>query len=81
MLDILIGAIKAIPDQVVNLVKTTLQLFPDQSADVIKNAVNSSHQQFDKEIVKAAMSAGVEKEFAIAAAIKGGANKDEFAKL
>ncbi|PCI58451.1 MAG: hypothetical protein COB35_13770 [Gammaproteobacteria bacterium] len=81
MLDILIGAIKAIPNQVVNLVKTTLQLFPDQSADVIKNAINSSHQQFDQDIVKAAMNAGVEKELAIAAAIKGGANRDEFAKL
>lgn len=81
MLNIFIGVVKAIPDQVVSLVKTTLHLFPNESADVIRNAVNSSHKQFDREIVNAAVDAGVDKNLAIAAAIKGGAKMSEFAQL
>jgi len=81
MLNIFIGIVKAVPDQVVSIVKTALHLFPADSADVIKNAVNSSHKQFDKEIVNAAVNAGIDKELAINAAIKGGAKRDEFAKL
>ncbi len=81
MLNIFIGAVKAIPNQVVNLVKTALHLFPNDSADVIKSAIHSSHKQFDKEIVNAAVDVGMDKKLAIEAAIQGGASKDELAKL
>ena len=81
MLNIFMGIVKAIPDKVVDIVKTTLRLFPNESSKVIEQAVNSSHQQFDTEIVNAAVSIGVNKNTAIAAAVKGGAKEDEFAKL
>jgi len=81
MLNVFMGIMKALPDHVVSLVKKTLKLYPDKSEAVVTRAVYSSKSQFDQQIVEAAISAGLTKEKAIAAAIKGGAKKAEFAKL
>jgi hypothetical protein len=42
LLDILVVAIKALPDQVVNLVRDTLRISPDNT-DVVSIAIHSSH--------------------------------------
>jgi hypothetical protein len=79
--NIFLGIVKALPDQVVNLVKKTLHLFPNVGANVVENAVYSTPKEFNQDIINAAMNAGVKKEIAIAAAIKGGASEAELAKL
>lgn len=81
MLDVFVGIIKALPDQVVKLVKQTLKIFPENSEEVVTQAVSSSAHKFDERIVLAAVKAGVNKQVAINAAVKGGANKNKFAKL
>lgn len=70
MFNVFIGIIKALPDSVVSLVKKTLKLYPEESEAVVTKAVHSSKSQFDQQIVDAAVSAGLTKEKAIAAAIK-----------
>ncbi len=81
MLNIFVGIVKAIPTQVVSLVKQTLLLFPEDSAEVVSTAVSSSTAQFDQKIVDAAINLGVKKEIAMAAAVRGGANRKYFAPL
>lgn len=80
MLDILTGAIKAVPQQVVGLVKSTLAMFPDSGDDVVTTAIRTSDSAHAKQIVDAAVTAGVEEASAIAAAISAGANKEQLAK-
>jgi len=81
MLNVFLGIIKALPDNVVSLVKRTLKLYPEKSEAVVTKAVRSSKRQFDQQIVETAILSGLTKEKAIAAAVKGGAKKEVFAKL
>ena len=79
MLDILTSAILAIPDQITNIVQGALDLFPTEREEVIATAVstvNEAKLEKTDKIVKAAIESGVAKEEAIAAAIKGGANRE-----
>jgi len=79
LLDILVVAIKTLPDQVVNIVRDTLTISPDNT-EVVSIAVSSSNGNKAREIIATAIKSGLSEESATAAAIAGGAKKTDIAK-
>ena len=73
-------AIKALPDQVVNIVRDALQISPENT-EVVSIAVNSTNGDKAREIIATAIKSGISEESATAAAIAGGANKTDLAKV
>jgi len=80
ILDIFVIAIKELPDQVVSFVRDTLRISPDNT-EVVSVAINSSSGDKAREIISTAIKSGISKESATAAALAGGANEDDIAKL
>ena len=80
LLDILVIAVKAFPDQVASTVRDTLRLSVD-SSEVISVAVRSSHKEKAREIITTAVKSGMSKESATAAAILGGAKHSDIVRV
>ena len=80
MLSILAGIIKALPEQVVVWVKSSLKLFPEHSEQIVTTAVNSSHSAHTRDIIDAAIHAGYDEQLVMSAALAGGAKIEEIAR-
>ncbi len=83
LIDILTGAIKAMPENVANFVLNAINFSSstNNSEAMVTRAVNNSEAKHDKLIVESAMKAGLSQKSAIDAAIAGGAKAEQFAKV
>ena len=81
LLDIISVAIKALPNQVANIVSDAIKLFPDDADAVVSTAVSPTKGKQSREIIESAIKSGISKEQATAAAIAGGANSNDIAKI
>jgi len=80
LLDILVVAIKALPEQVVGLVRDALTISPDNTA-VVSLAVSSSNSDKARDIIATAIKSGISIESATEAAIAGGAKEIDLVKV
>lgn len=72
MVDILSGFVKAIPEKVSQWIAYTFVLFPDDGEQIVNTAIISTNDSHNKDIIEAALNAGLEKELVISAAIEAG---------
>lgn len=72
MVDILAGFVKAIPDKVAQWIAYTFVLFPDSGEQIVSTAITSTNDSHNKEIIEAALDAGLERKLVISAAIEAG---------